>query len=85
VAAAGGAQLPAFRRADVWLAQQPEGGSRAVHDQVWLVVFLAALSAMDYGLTPVAAGVIQHTSMGGLASLTCRGSPGNLGPGFTGG
>ena len=47
-AAAGGAQPQPVTRADLWLAEPPSGGSR-VHEQVWLVVCLAALSAMDYG------------------------------------
>jgi hypothetical protein len=47
-AAAGGAQQLPVQRADVWLAQPPSAGS-SVHEQVWLVVCLAAVSAMDYG------------------------------------
>ena len=59
MAAAGGGQQPAVQRADVWLARPPVGGS-PVHEQVWLVVCLAALSAMDYGRRRM---VAQHLAV----------------------
>ena len=74
VAAAGGTQLPEIQRADLWLAQPPREGGSGVHQQVWLVVCLAALSAMDYGRRRLVAQHLraqpQPTSPGGLRQLT---------------
>jgi hypothetical protein len=75
VAAVSGAHhLPALRRADVWLAQPPENGGSAVHGQVWLVVCLAVLSAINYGRRQMVAEHLraqpQPASQGGLRQLT---------------